>query len=799
MRWTTLLMAALISATLPARDAASAAMPAPAPSPVRERPLSAHFPPETAIYIEAPSLPAIVTGIKSTGLYALWNDPAFAALRAKATGATGATETTGNSGASGAAALVGTSGFAKAAADLAATARGAAAFGLILGPDGATEWLIVAQVDPDAAETKAFVAQLSGVAAGTGSAEPASTASDVSPAASTDSKLSPPAPVAPVAPVSPASPVADCVISGDLLFIGSTGAIARAGRTQGLSGRLTLSSAPHYARASALFSAAPAYKAVLDYPALMARLKSYVPREMDDELARVLASAGLDGIDGVALEGRFALSGVSEHVYVWTRSGDAKLAGLIGSGAFDESRLSVVPRDAFYFAGRANDFASSYTATLDIQDALTAPAGVNFTKALASLEKRGGVVIKRDLIPALGSASIEYVTIPSAPVFSANARPAGISQVRLIEIKDEAAARKAIDRIIASIEGDPVILADLAPMPAASRPGLPGRPARPVKPAATARRAGRGAPSARAAARPVSSGARVETLELGDVRVHYVSIPGRPSFSPAVCIYGGYLIYATDKSAVKAVIDRLIAPGGSIVDNPDYARTRGVLPARTAWLSYLNLDGVIDMAYSLAPAALGQARSGGTPRLRPADLPSAFAVKRHIDGIGASVTLHDNVIDAQVYSPTGIAPLVAMAVGVPVLASRRAAERADENGPAAASNGGSSRERLLAMGRLLQISTIQRQGRFPDRLSDAAPQDMLRAPNGAGTGATGATGEGEGDYIYVPGNTTSSPGSRVLVYERGGLTEGGRNVLFVDGRVEFVEDDAFNATIGAGK
>ena len=48
-------------------------------------------------------------------------------------------------------------------------------------------------------------------------------------------------------------------------------------------------------------------------------------------------------------------------------------------------------------------------------------------------------------------------------------------------------------------------------------------------------------------------------------------------------------------------------------------------------------------------------------------------------------------------------------------------------------------------------------------------------------------------YEYIPGLNSEMPSDIIVVYDRAGNHQGGRNVLFVDGRVRWIPDEAWAA------
>jgi hypothetical protein len=81
-------------------------------------------------------------------------------------------------------------------------------------------------------------------------------------------------------------------------------------------------------------------------------------------------------------------------------------------------------------------------------------------------------------------------------------------------------------------------------------------------------------------------------------------------------------------------------------------------------------------------------------------------------------------------------------------------------------------------------------GQFPDTIEALFPQyitdeSLFRCPGRNSTSAT----TGSSDYEIIPGMTEKSPAKAILIQEKstGNHTIAGRNVLHVDGSVEFIQ------------
>ncbi len=101
---------------------------------------------------------------------------------------------------------------------------------------------------------------------------------------------------------------------------------------------------------------------------------------------------------------------------------------------------------------------------------------------------------------------------------------------------------------------------------------------------------------------------------------------------------------------------------------------------------------------------------------------------------------------------------------------------------------------LKQLGLGCKMYANEHNSRFPDTLEALYPeycldQDNYRCPGATRPPATSADAAKLSDYELVPGLTEKSPGkSTVLIREKATAnhTPAGRNVLYVDGHVEFI-------------
>jgi hypothetical protein len=86
------------------------------------------------------------------------------------------------------------------------------------------------------------------------------------------------------------------------------------------------------------------------------------------------------------------------------------------------------------------------------------------------------------------------------------------------------------------------------------------------------------------------------------------------------------------------------------------------------------------------------------------------------------------------------------------------------------------------------------EGHFPDTIEALFPQyitdeSLFRCPGAGSSGNSTLGTTGSSDYEMIPGMTEKSPAKAILIQEKntGNHTTAGRNVLHVDGSVEFIQ------------
>lgn len=267
---------------------------------------------------------------------------------------------------------------------------------------------------------------------------------------------------------------------------------------------------------------------------------------------------------------------------------------------------------------------------------------------------------------------------------------------------------------------------------------------------------------------------------------------GGPPVAPSFAVVPNYAVAslypATARAAMTALsaAERPAEAGLSASDN--FKAVRAKLPTQGVFISYLDAGRSFEMSYPLLVNLLtmfGQAFA-----LDLSLLPQPQTISKHLGGSLAVVAVAPagqapEGLHMEQYSPTvihaGFSPettAVAAAMLLPALA--RAREEARK--AVCASN-------LKQMGLAMAIYANDHEDKFPPALTDLMPdyltdEGLFHCPTDTSK---------EPSYLYVPGLSVTDEPTLMLVIERAGIHARGRNVLFVDGHVAWMDEHAFQA------
>ena len=106
------------------------------------------------------------------------------------------------------------------------------------------------------------------------------------------------------------------------------------------------------------------------------------------------------------------------------------------------------------------------------------------------------------------------------------------------------------------------------------------------------------------------------------------------------------------------------------------------------------------------------------------------------------------------------------------------------------------RSNLKAVGLALHMYAADYDERFPESLKQLVDLGYLARDEALQCPTRKGRAPGEIDYVYIKGLSLNSRPNEPIVFDRKGNHPDGRNVLFVDGHVEWLDEDTFQVKFG---
>jgi hypothetical protein len=295
--------------------------------------------------------------------------------------------------------------------------------------------------------------------------------------------------------------------------------------------------------------------------------------------------------------------------------------------------------------------------------------------------------------------------------------------------------------------------------------------------------------------------------------IHYLHVShkwGDPiPVTPAFIVEGDLMAMALVPSVLKDFVAR--AEGArSLFDRPDFKRVMKGLPDGLASVEYVDFGAAARMIYgTLLPIAQAAGKDQDVP-LDFALMPRTETIAKHFFGAAWGMQADDAGISLHAYSPTGIGPLVAtLAVPVMFMGMRTVRyETADAVAETPPPEPMKPREpvapaRAGTRGRLEEIYSgllyyyLAKGDTFPKDLGALVTSKVVGGPGVLvvpedGSPMTTASGH-KTSFVYLPavGHFAKDEHRAVWVYERDGLGQGTRRVLFGSGAVRRVPEPEF--------
>jgi len=301
-----------------------------------------------------------------------------------------------------------------------------------------------------------------------------------------------------------------------------------------------------------------------------------------------------------------------------------------------------------------------------------------------------------------------------------------------------------------------------------------------------------------------------QQMDYKGAQINYLTVKEKPfPASPSYAIVDKYAVFGLYPQTLKSYLSRRGKEGPSIVDKEDFKRVAGRFMKGCDSITYMDIGENLSDCYNLLVMASPMVYGAKGVSLRPELLPHPDVLRPHLFGLGSGRINDQEGILWESFSPVGSMggvlgivggvskgvtsssgavsmPLVA-AVVLPALAKARNQAR----GVACMSN-------VKQIGLGCAMSMADHEDQLPAKLEDLVQAHYLEGgqvfvcPQDKNPMTVGGI---KTSYYYVGRLPGPPPAELVLVYEKGGIHGNGRTVLFGDGHVEVVREDALKARL----
>ena len=262
-------------------------------------------------------------------------------------------------------------------------------------------------------------------------------------------------------------------------------------------------------------------------------------------------------------------------------------------------------------------------------------------------------------------------------------------------------------------------------------------------------------------------------------------LTGFPMFAPAWTVTSNALCVSMSPVSLRAALESQAGAGAtSLLDNPDFQRSRKSLPARVVSLQYTDTRQSVAAMYAMLTGLAPMFANQPDSPLDLTKLPSLASLQSNLFGSVTVVTADDRGIAMHSYSPLGpdlisSTPAIGILAGMLLPALNQARGHARE---------ASCLSNLKQIGLACHMYAADNKGKFPPKLDDLVPnylpqRRVFHCPSAPGSDTTLS-------YSYVAGLTDRDT-DKALAYDAQAHADGTRNVLFADGHVQPLPEVAF--------
>jgi len=299
---------------------------------------------------------------------------------------------------------------------------------------------------------------------------------------------------------------------------------------------------------------------------------------------------------------------------------------------------------------------------------------------------------------------------------------------------------------------------------------------------------------------------RVKTTAAGDRQIEYVTAPGVPiPFAPSYLRYGKYLLVSFAPHMLRDALDRFDDKAPLLKDTPGFKRATAGLPTDAASVGYADTLQSNARWYNWAAMFVhvmnGMREVGEVPKLPFGELPSAYAVFKHMFPSGYARTISPEGITYRVFSPTGLV------FGTPPASIGSVSILAGMLLPALSTSRELARQlqcknnlRQIGIACVLYIDEKGRHRFYPNKLEDlltqgvVAERSLFICPCSRDVPRPDAfvcSYESILDLTEKRLTATTIPSDMPLAWDKRGNHRSGRCVVYADSHVDFLDEERF--------
>ena len=451
----------------------------------------------------------------------------------------------------------------------------------------------------------------------------------------------------------------------------------------------------------------------------------------------VVKELGAEQIQRFELATGFDGAGIRTAVRVSGLAPGSGLFALYGNRIpLDDAALKLIPRDVATASAARIDLTALWDTVMRVIELAAGPKDFQQVQdALATFEKDSQVRVKEDLIDAVGDVVVFYNKPGPMPL-------AGGEVAVVLGLKEPQKFSQGVNRLL-----------DYANKQLAANPST---------------RQG--------------MSLSIQHSRVGDVDVSYLG--GVPMFSPSFAVKGQHAFVAISPVALNAAIAQTERPQSSLLDNSDYQSARAKLPEKVVAVTYEDTRQLAATVYAMITAFGPMLASRADVPIDLALLPPLAKIQEKLFGGVGVVTADGGELEARQYSAVGMnltsfAGSTGFMAALALPALNQAREKARSM---------NCMNNLKQIGLACHLYADQHGDKFPESLDELVSSQLLSS-NVLHCPST--RNERDVSYVYCRGLTPKNI-YRILAFDiDGNHRNGGRNVLFCDGHVEWMLDVKF--------